>query len=169
MKLFWLAFRGGCCYNLLKSEEVIFMKITVRRAIADDAPAIFQLNAAFDDVRATLAHIATHIETNAHFETPFVATINGHIVGFACLRLLPCVCDQTPYAELTELIVDPHYRRQGVGRSLVQYIERQAKTHGAATLTLMTAWHNADAHAFYHSLGYRLHTINMQRSLLDSN
>ena len=139
----------------------------IRPAVAADASAILRLNAAFEDVRATVVHIAGHIENHAQFETPFVATIEERIVGLACLRLLPCLCDPVPSAELTELVVDPNYRRQGVGRCLVQYIEREARAQGAVTLTLMTAWQNAGAHAFYQALGYSLYTISMQRSLLD--
>ena len=143
------------------------MQISVRRAIADDASAILQLNMAYDDVRATVVHIATHIKSYSHFETPFVATIDEHIVGLACLRLLHCLCDPVPYAELTELIVDPLYRRQKVGQSLIRLIEQEARNQGAVILTLATAWHNNVAQAFYHAMGYRLYTITMQRSLLD--
>jgi GNAT superfamily N-acetyltransferase len=63
--------------------------------------------------------------------------------------------------------VDPGYRRKGVGRSLVKYIERKARAQGAVRLTLMTAWQNTGAHGFYQALGYSLYTISMQRSLLD--
>lgn len=143
------------------------MQILVRRAIADDAPAILQLNIVYDDVRATVAHIATHIKSYSHFETPFVAVINERVVGLACLRLLHCLCDPVPYAELTELIVDPLYRRQKVGQSLIRHIEQEAQNQGAVTLTLATAWQNNAAQAFYHAMGYRLYTITMQRSLLD--
>ena len=139
----------------------------VRPAVAADASAILRLNAAFEDVRATVAHIAGHIENQAQFETPFVATMDERIVGLACLRLLPCLCDPLPYAELTELVVDPNYRRRGVGRCLVQYIERAARAQGAVTLTLMTAWQNSGAQAFYQALGYTQYTICMQRSLMD--
>lgn len=141
------------------------MSITIRRAIVEDAAAILHLNAINHDARATIAQIAAHIKTCAHFETPFVAVIDGQVIGLACLRLLPCLCDPVPYAELTELIVDPRFRRQGVGRMLIRHIEQEAREHGATALTLITAWRNTEAHAFYHALGYRLYTIMMQRSL----
>lgn len=141
--------------------------VIIRRAIPDDAADILGLNQAFDDARATVAHIAAHIEFRAQIETPFIAAVDGRVVGLACLRLLPCLCDPIPYAELTELIVDPRYRRQGVGQALVRRIEREAREQGAAALTLMSAWLNTEAHAFYHALGYRLYTITLQRSLLD--
>jgi predicted N-acetyltransferase YhbS len=108
------------------------MSITIRRAVPDDAPAILQLNVAFDDARATVDHIAAHIRARSHFETPFVAQVDGRVVGLACLRLLPCLCDPVPYAELTELIVDPLYRRRGAGRALVRKIESEARGAGCS-------------------------------------
>jgi GNAT superfamily N-acetyltransferase len=142
------------------------MQITTRPAIIDDAAAILGLNAAYDDLRATIDHVAAHIANHSQFETPYVAEVAGRVVGLACLRLLPCLCDPVPAAELTELIVHPAYRRLGVGRALVQRIEDAARKQGATTLVLMTAWRNTNAHAFYHMLGYRLYTVMMQRSLL---
>jgi ribosomal protein S18 acetylase RimI-like enzyme len=141
------------------------MPIAIRPAVPDDAEAIARLNAAFDDLRATPEHIAAHLRERSAFERGFVAEVDGTIAGMACLRLLPCLCDPVPYAELTELVVDPAYRRAGIGRHLVQRIEAEARAGGAATLVLMTAWRNSAAHAFYHALGYRLYTITMQRSL----
>jgi GNAT superfamily N-acetyltransferase len=141
------------------------MPIAIRLAVPDDAEAIARLNAAFDDLRATPEHIAAHLRDRSAFERGFVAEADGTVVGMACLRLLPCLCDPIPYAELTELFVDSAYRRAGIGRDLVQRIEAEAHAAGAATLVLMTAWRNSDAHAFYHALGYRLYTIMMQRSL----
>lgn len=142
------------------------MALIVRRAVAADAPAILGLNAAFNDVRATADHIAAHIVERAQFETPFVAEVDGEVVGMACLRLLPCLCDPVPSAELTELMVDPRARRQGVGRALIRAIEGEALAQGATALTLMTAWRNTDAHAFYHAVGYRLYTVMMRRALV---
>jgi len=141
------------------------MHITIRPAVPDDAEAIARLNAAFDDLRATPEHIASHLRERSAFERGFVAEVDGAVAGIVCLRLLPCLCDPIPSAELTELFVDSAYRRCGIGRYLVQRIEAEARAAGADKLVLMTAWRNTEAHAFYHALGYRLYTITMQRSL----
>lgn len=141
------------------------MPITVRKATVEDAAAVLRLNESNHDARATVEHIAEHIRQRAEFEMPFVAEVEGQVVGLACLRLLPSLCDSAPYAELTELIVDPQYRRRGVGRELHQRIEAEARAGGALNLVLMTAWRNTNAHAFYHELGYRLWTVMMQKKL----
>jgi GNAT superfamily N-acetyltransferase len=137
----------------------------IRAAIASDAEAIARLNAEHNDLRATPAQIATHIVQHAAFETPYVADRDGVVVGMACLRLLPCLCDPVPYAELTELLVAAAYRRQGIGRALIEHIEAIARAQGAREMVLMTAWRNTEAHAFYHTLGYRLYTVMMRHPL----
>ena len=123
------------------------MATIVRRASPTDAEAIARLNLAFNDLRTTPEQIADHITNRAGYETPFVAERDGDIVGMACLRLLPCLCDRLPYAELTELYVDPAHHRHGVGRALVRQIEEVARAQGAAELVLLTAWRNTRAHA----------------------
>lgn len=143
------------------------MTIIVRKAIPDDAPAIVRLYQAADDLRATPEHIAEHIASRSVFERGFVAEYSGVVVGIACLRLFPQLADPQPYAELTELLVDAAYRRQGIGRALIQRLEAEARAGGATELVLMTAWRNTNAHAFYHSLGFRLYTLMMRRSLVE--
>jgi GNAT superfamily N-acetyltransferase len=141
------------------------MAIAIRPAVPADAAAIARLNTAYDDLRATPEQIAAQLAACAPAETAFLAEIDGRVVGMACLRLLPTVCDPTPYAELTELFVEAHARRLGVGRALVAHVEAQARARGARELVLMTAWRNTSAHAFYHALGYRNYTITMRRQL----
>lgn len=143
------------------------MEITIRPATPADAEAIARLNLTANDLRATPAHIADHIANRAQYERPYVAERGGAVVGMACLRLLPCLCDDTPFAELTELYVDPAHHRHGVGRALVRRIEDEARAQGAAELMLITAWRNTRAHTFYHALGFGLYTITMRRSLRD--
>jgi GNAT superfamily N-acetyltransferase len=141
------------------------MPIVIREAAPEDAESIARLNAAFNDLRATPAHIAAHIATRSQFEQAYLAELDGQVAGMACLRLLPCLCDPVPSAELTELFVDAGHRKTGVGRALVRHIEGVAAAAGAAQLTLITAWRNTEAHAFYHALGYRLWCLAMRRSL----
>lgn len=139
--------------------------ITVRPATPADAVAIARLNEAFNDLRAGVEHIAAHLAERGQFERAFLAEVDGWAAGMACLRLLPCLCDPVPFAELTELFVDPPFRRLGVGRALIRHIEQAARAGGATELVLLTAWRNSEAHAFYHALGYRLYTVTMKREI----
>jgi ribosomal protein S18 acetylase RimI-like enzyme len=141
------------------------MKITVRPAMPDDAAAIARMNAEANDLRATVEHMAAHIALRSEFERAFIAEVDGQVAGYACLRLLPNVCDPIPYAELSELYVAAAFRREGVGSALIRHVEGVAASQGATALVLMTAWRNQRAHAFYHAMGYGLYTISMRREL----
>ena len=143
--------------------------ITIRSATVEDAPAILALNSSFDDVRATVEQIAKHINQFTQFETPFVAEVDEQVVGLACLRLLPCLCDARPSAELTELIVEPAHRRRGVGRALVRHVEGKARDQGAFALHINTAEQNEAARSFYKALDYQSFTVTLQRPLIDKD
>lgn len=139
--------------------------LMVRLAAPADADEVYRLNVAFNDVRATPAYIAAYLADEAQTERLYLAELEGRVVGMAGLRLLATPCDPEPYAELTELFVEAHARRHGVGRALVGAVEQQARAQGARRLVLVTAWHNGAAHRLYHALGYQLDLITMQRAL----
>ena len=58
------------------------------------------------------------------------------------------------HAEVSKVLVDPAFRRAGVGRALMREIERRAAQEGRWLLTLDTAGDAAEA--LYRSLCYRL-------------
>ena len=95
-----------------------------------------------------------------------VAERDGKILGFASLRLVPSL-DSTPYAELSDLFVAGPYRRQGVGRRLLEFVEKQARERGADRLVLTTGLKNVDAQGFYRASGFVDHALAMKKSLGD--
>jgi ribosomal protein S18 acetylase RimI-like enzyme len=82
-----------------------------------------------------------------------IATLRGHIAGTAQLDLdsMPC---KRHHAEVSKVLVDPGFRRAGVGRALMDGIERRAAMEDRWLLTLDTAGDAAEA--LYRSLGYSL-------------
>lgn len=56
-------------------------------------------------------------------------------------------------AYITALVTDIHVRGQGVGRALVEELERWATAHNCTRLAVTSAEHRADAHAFYPRVG----------------
>lgn len=58
------------------------------------------------------------------------------------------------HAEVSKVLVDPNFRRAGLGRALMAEIERRALRDGRWLLTLDTAGDAAEA--LYRSLGYAL-------------
>ena len=82
-----------------------------------------------------------------------VATLGGDIAGTAQLDL-DSMPSKRHHAEVSKVLVDPAFRRAGVGRALMREIERRAAEEGRWLLTLDTAGDAAEA--LYRSLGYRL-------------
>jgi len=83
------------------------------------------------------------------------------VVGFASLRLVPCVFYAEPRAELTELFVEVAHRRRGIGHALVAYAERLAVEGGAKELFVLTGFENQAAQALYRARGYRDYDLAM--------
>ena len=81
------------------------------------------------------------------------AAVDEAIVGTAQLDLdgMP---SKRHHAEVSKVLVDPHFRRRGVGLALMREIERRATASGRWLLTLDTAGDAAEA--LYRSLGYEL-------------
>jgi ribosomal protein S18 acetylase RimI-like enzyme len=82
----------------------------------------------------------------------FVARINNLIVGSVQLHL--CTKQNgTHRAEIAKLMTHPNYRRNGIGRSLMQKAEERAKQEGRALLVLDTREGDPSNH-LYTSLDY---------------
>jgi len=79
------------------------------------------------------------------------AKLGGDIAGTAQLDL-DSMPSKRHHAEVSKVLVDPRFRRAGVGRALMHEIERRAIEEGRWLLTLDTA--GDEAEALYRSLGY---------------
>jgi GNAT superfamily N-acetyltransferase len=82
----------------------------------------------------------------------------GNLVGFAhgMMRAAPefPVFIRQSWGVLDGLVVDPSWRRRGIGRLLTQAVESWALALGAPWVELNVYDFNAEALAFYQSLGY---------------
>jgi GNAT superfamily N-acetyltransferase len=76
----------------------------------------------------------------------FVAELSGITAGFSAIE--PRVDGET---ELDALFVEPEIRRQGVGRSMVEYCAEIARTQGSKALHVTGNPHAAD---FYLACGF---------------
>jgi ribosomal protein S18 acetylase RimI-like enzyme len=137
----------------------------VRLATAADAADLARMNAAFNGVSDSAAQIAARLAACAEIESALVAELDGQVGGFACVRVVPCVLYAEPYAELTELYVDPAFRRRGLGRALIARAEQLARTRGASDLLIMTGVGNAAAQALYRAAGYDTYAVALNRKV----
>jgi ribosomal protein S18 acetylase RimI-like enzyme len=140
-----------------------------RIATADDAAALAQLITAFNipypGIPVTTAQAAARLAACQGFETTVLAEIDGQVAGFACLRLVPYMSGDEPYAELTDLFVAEGFRRRGVARALMAHIEQMASAGGASEVILLTGHDNDGAQAFYRALGYQDYALALRRDI----
>jgi [ribosomal protein S18]-alanine N-acetyltransferase len=78
-----------------------------------------------------------------------VACVHGNIAGFAIMRY----GDDDAHLDL--LAVAPPYRRLGIGRQLLQWLEKCAVVAGIFNVALEVRAGNEGAQLFYERMGYR--------------
>src|SRR5262245_29632554 len=128
--------------------------LTVHQATPDDANELARLLDLFDHMGATPEQVAARILACQNVLTTCIGVLDGQPVGFACLRLVPHLQGDEPYAELTDIYVDAPFRRQGVARALIAHVEATARAAGAGGLVIITGFDNDGAQAAYRASGY---------------
>lgn len=92
-------------------------------------------------------------------------TMDGALVGFACLHETPVPHRPTPVARITALAVLPGTRGSGAGRALVEAAEAHFRRRGLARLEVTSGDNHAAAHPFYRHLGYTDQGIRFAKEL----
>jgi GNAT superfamily N-acetyltransferase len=127
----------------------------IREAVIGDAPSIARLVTELgyrttpDAMRERLGRLLD----NQGYAT-YVAESGGEVVGVSGGTLDLYYEKDGVYARLTVLAVSPSARGSGVGRQLVDMIERWAASRGARELFVNSGFHRPDAHAFYERCGF---------------
>jgi ribosomal protein S18 acetylase RimI-like enzyme len=133
-----------------------------------DAEAISQLITEFTQRTTTAAQIQQRLARSRGIEHPILAEIDGNVVGFASLRLLNYLGEEAPYAEISELFVSEHYRRQGIAQALMTELEVRARAVGASSLAVLTAADNDPAKALYRAMGFEEFSIALQKWFIEN-
>src|SRR5215213_1523542 len=137
--------------------------ITVREATPDDATELARMLDLFDHIGATPEQVAARMLACESVLTTYLGELDGQPVGFACLRLIPHLQGDEPYAELTDIYVDAPFRRQGVARPLIAHVEAAARVAGAGALVIITGFDNDGAQAAYRASGYADWALAMEK------
>jgi [ribosomal protein S18]-alanine N-acetyltransferase len=126
-------------------------KLTFRLARPADATTIANLSRDLIEYglqwRWTPARVAASIR--ASDVNVVVAWIHDNIAGFAIMRY----GDDDAHLDL--LAVAPPYRRSGVGRQLLEWLEKCAVVAGIFRVALEVRAENEGAQLFYKRIGYR--------------
>jgi GNAT superfamily N-acetyltransferase/gamma-glutamylcyclotransferase (GGCT)/AIG2-like uncharacterized protein YtfP len=128
--------------------------MTVRGAVPKDAAAIAGLvtQLGYPTEKAAMEPRLRRMLSLSHHAI-VVAESSGEVVGVAGASVDYGV-EQEAYGRLTVLAVDAQWRRRGVGKLLVQHVERWCRERGADRVTLTSGNHRPESHQFYKALGY---------------
>jgi GNAT superfamily N-acetyltransferase len=80
----------------------------------------------------------------------------GSLMGIICHDL---VGECQPFMVIENVIVSKNMRGCGIGKQLMQAIERLGKERNCYYTMFVSGTHRKDAHRFYESLGYRLDEV----------
>lgn len=132
------------------------MPILIRLAQPQDAPALMRLNEAFNGPGG---QTAGSIEASLRLPGPERVLVaesveTKELAGFCCCFIKHSFCYEVPSAEITEFYVSPAWRRQRIGRRLLQAALQLCKDCGAVEITLLTGSGNYPAQALYKSAGF---------------
>jgi ribosomal-protein-alanine N-acetyltransferase len=126
--------------------------LSITLATRDDAVAIAHLSRVNIEYGLPWRYRPRRIEQMiGDPESNVIVARDAHAVaGFGAMRYAD------DRAHLYLLAVDPMFRRRGVARALLSWLEDSARTAGTGIITLECRSANAQALAFYESAGYRV-------------
>jgi len=134
------------------------MKIS--RVSEDDLPQLAQLYQQLIPNEVSIPNMKMVLECNLNNpnHVVLVAKINEKVVG----TLLAVICNMLfskckSFMVVEDVVVDEAYRKNGVGRELMSYIEETARNGDCSYIMLITDNDRHEANEFYKSLGYSSH------------
>lgn len=83
-----------------------------------------------------------------------VADVDGEVMGFVAVHLLPRFEHGDHIARMLALVVDAGARERGIGGRLIAEAERIATDAGAAFIEVTAGHHRPDAKRLYEAQGY---------------
>ena len=154
----------------------------IRLVTPEDAPAIAQLwtslvayhqeldsalpGAAPNGAGRYTKRLLQHLDDNN--TCALVAEEDGRVVGYILgmiVDLLPDVFAQEPGGFLADIYVDAEYRRQGIGRALVDALVAWFAEMGVNHFDWHVSARNPDALAFWRSIGGRDVMVRMRATI----
>jgi GNAT superfamily N-acetyltransferase len=133
-----------------------FLKYEFREAVMEDGQQIaalcFQLG--YPNTGQAIVGRLTEIFLNPTQVVWIAHQLSGEIAGWVhALKVV--YLESEPFVEIGGLVVDQALRGQGIGKKLMQLVERWTKLQGISVIRLRSNIIRSDAHAFYEKIGYQ--------------
>ena len=137
--------------------------IPMRTAEDRDCPALAALLSQSTGLETTASQVRARLVKSRGIEHPIVAEQDGQVAGFASLKLTHSLGEDAPYAEVSELFVEPRLRQHGIGAALLADLEQRARAAGASGWSVIVDAENAAAMGLYRKQGFGTFAIAMQQ------
>ena len=85
----------------------------------------------------------------------FVADVNGSVVGFATTVETLAIDQPNGYIKINGLAVLPEFQHRGIGKMLMERVEKLAGERNISLIGLASGFQRTDAHRFYEHLGWK--------------
>jgi ribosomal protein S18 acetylase RimI-like enzyme len=125
------------------AEEIHALAGELAGAVGDSAPGV-------EGVRARLSELLE--ESRARVLV--AEDEDGGVVGAASLWIKPDLAHGDTLIEVPMLVVSEGRRREGVGKLLMEEVQRLAAENNASLVELVATTQNRPAREFYRSLGF---------------
>ncbi|MFL5992293.1 MAG: GNAT family N-acetyltransferase [Rubrobacteraceae bacterium] len=134
-------------------------ELRVREASAEDAEIIHSLAAelagAVGDSPPSLENVRERLAELLEEPRARVLVAEGDvIVGVVSLWIKPDLAHGDSVVEVPMLVISKDRRREGVGKLMMEEVQRLAAENGATLIELVATTQNNPAREFYRSLGF---------------
>jgi ribosomal protein S18 acetylase RimI-like enzyme len=148
------------------------MELTIKKASEQDIFAIHQIvQEAFEkyardlglpDKVSALKETPHTIKEEMRKKTIFIAYLDQEPVGTIRFEVLP----PGKIGYISRFGVRPHAQNCGVGKALIQAVEKEAEAMGVSVLTLHTASKMTALIRFYYGMGFYIHSTSTDRGYI---
>jgi predicted N-acetyltransferase YhbS len=137
----------------------------LREAKPSDAPRIVELITELGheiDEKHVRKNLKVLGKTN---ELPIVATLDKKVIGLIGIHRMTTIHRPAPVGRIPVLIVTKDAQELGIGRMLVEEVERRLKKEGCQIVEVTSNDRRGAAHAFYRHMGYERTSIRFFKKL----
>lgn len=141
-----------------QGEVIIDMNIVIREIESKDYVSVAAI---WCDVlgflSATDENVTTTYEkmkSDSRYCT-FVVDVNGDVVGFTTTVETLTIPYLNGYIKMNRLAVLPEFQHRGIGKMLMEHVEKLAGERNASCIGLASGFQRTGVHEFYEHLGYR--------------
>lgn len=102
----------------------------------------------------SVVQVCEKMKNDSRYRT-FVADMNGRVIGFVTTVEALAINMPNGYMKINGLAVLPEYQQRGIGKKLMERVEKLAGERNISLIGLASGFQRKRAHEFYEHLGYQ--------------